>query len=113
MRCKLSCPRRISMRPEREPRPGCIRPDPKGPNPLRRSPAPPTHQVFRPWSSPIWTSPWTDNPDTMLGIHLTAVLTTIVAVIVFGLVIHKMRLPANERLLWLAALLALPLQPLA
>jgi len=49
----------------------------------------------------------------MRGIYLTAVLTTGVAVVLYGLLIHKLRLPAKERLLWLAAALALPLQPLA
>jgi protease prsW family protein len=49
----------------------------------------------------------------MPGIYLTAVLTTIVAVAVFGVLIHKLRLPANEPLVWLAVAVALPLQPLA
>jgi hypothetical protein len=49
----------------------------------------------------------------MHGIHVTAFLATITAVVVFGMAIHKLRLPVNERLVWLAALLALPLQPLA
>jgi len=49
----------------------------------------------------------------MSGIYLTAVLTSSVAVVLFAVLIHKLRLPANERLLWLAAALALPLQPLA
>jgi len=49
----------------------------------------------------------------MHGIYLTAVLTTSLAVVLFGTLIHKLRLPANERLLWLAVSLALPLQPLA
>ena len=49
----------------------------------------------------------------MHGIYLTAVLTTAVAVAIFGTVIHKLRLPANERLLWLAAALVLPLSPIA
>ncbi len=49
----------------------------------------------------------------MHGIYLTAVLTACVAFVVFGALIHKLRLPANERLLWLAAAVALPLQPLA
>jgi len=49
----------------------------------------------------------------MHGIYLTAVLTTGVAAVLFGVSIHKLRLPANERLLWLAAGMALPLQPLA
>ena len=45
----------------------------------------------------------------MRGIYLTAVLTTTIAVAIFGVLIHKLRTPANERLLWLAAALALPL----
>jgi hypothetical protein len=49
----------------------------------------------------------------MHGIYLTAVFTTAAAVVIFGTVIHKLPLPANSRLLWLAAALALPLQPLA
>jgi len=48
----------------------------------------------------------------MPGIYLTAILTTGVAALVFGTLIHKLRLPANERLLWLAVGIALPLQPL-
>lgn len=47
------------------------------------------------------------------GIYFAAVVATGVAVGVFGTVIRRLRLPANERLLWLAALIALPLQPLA
>lgn len=49
----------------------------------------------------------------MPGIHLTAALTTLVAGIIFGTLIHKSRLPADERLVWLAAFIASPLQPLA
>lgn len=49
----------------------------------------------------------------MPGIHLTAALTIALAVAIFGPLIHKLRMPANERLLWLAAAIALPLQPLA
>jgi len=49
----------------------------------------------------------------MPGIYLTAILTTAVAVGIFCPLIHYLRLPANERILWLAAILALPLQPLA
>jgi hypothetical protein len=49
----------------------------------------------------------------MPGIYLTAILTSAVAVAIFGTLIHKMRLPANERLLWLAAGIVLPLQPFA
>ena len=49
----------------------------------------------------------------MPGIYLTAILTTSIAVVLFGWVNHKLRLPANERLVWLATVVALPLQPLA
>ncbi|MFZ1220760.1 MAG: hypothetical protein WAO00_15810 [Chthoniobacterales bacterium] len=49
----------------------------------------------------------------MQGIYLTAVLTTAVAAAIFGPVIHKLRLPANGRLLWLTFFISLPLQPLA
>src|SRR5437660_6670245 len=49
----------------------------------------------------------------MHGIYFTAILTTFAAVAIFGTTIHKLRLAANERLLWLAAALALPLCPLA
>ena len=49
----------------------------------------------------------------MPGIYLTALLTTVVAVAVFGTVIQKLPMAANERLLWLAAAVVLPLQPLA
>src|SRR5215471_12526620 len=49
----------------------------------------------------------------MPGIYFTAILTTAIAAAIFGPLIHKLRLPANERLLWLAAGLVLPLQPLA
>jgi hypothetical protein len=48
----------------------------------------------------------------MPGIYLAALLGTAVAAAIFGPLIHKLRLPANERMLWLAAALALPLQPL-
>src|SRR5271157_4588828 len=48
----------------------------------------------------------------MPGIYLTAILTTAIAAAIFGPLIHKLRLPANERFLWLAAGLVLPLQPL-
>jgi hypothetical protein len=47
------------------------------------------------------------------GIYLTAVITTAIAAAIFWPLIHKLKMPANERLLWLAAALALPLQPLA
>lgn len=49
----------------------------------------------------------------MHGIYLAAVLTTAIAIALFGALIHRLRFTANERLLWLAALIALPLQPLA
>src|SRR5262245_49683408 len=49
----------------------------------------------------------------MPGIYLTAILTTAIAVGIFWPLIHYLRLPAKERFLWLAAILALPLQPLA
>jgi hypothetical protein len=49
----------------------------------------------------------------MQGIYLTALLTTGIAAAIFGPLIHKLKMPANERLIWLAALVALPLQPLA
>lgn len=49
----------------------------------------------------------------MPGIYITAILTTAIAAVIFGTLIHKLRLPANERLLWLAAGIVLPLQPLA
>lgn len=49
----------------------------------------------------------------MHGIYLTAVLTTGIAAVLFGIAIHKLRQPANERLLWLAFAIALPLQPIA
>jgi hypothetical protein len=47
------------------------------------------------------------------GIYLTAIITTGIAAAIFGPLIHKLKMPASERLLWLAAALALPLQPLA
>lgn len=49
----------------------------------------------------------------MSGIYFAAILTTALAVGVFVAAIYRLRLPANERFLWLAALVALPLQPLA
>jgi len=47
------------------------------------------------------------------GIYLTATLTTGIAAAIFGPLIHKLKMPANVRLVWLAAAFALPLQPLA
>src|SRR4051794_26683019 len=49
----------------------------------------------------------------MHGIYLTAALTTVLAAAVFAPLIHKLGQPADERLVWLAAALVLPLQPLA
>lgn len=49
----------------------------------------------------------------MHGIYLTAVLTTSIAGAIFGPLIHRLKMPANERLVWLAAGIALPLHPLA
>ena len=48
----------------------------------------------------------------MSGIYIAAIVTTALAVAVFGSLIHKLRLPANQWLLLGAAVLALPLQPL-
>lgn len=47
------------------------------------------------------------------SIYYAAMITTVVAMVIFGPLIHKLRLPVNERLLWLAAILVLPLQPAA
>lgn len=49
----------------------------------------------------------------MRGIYLAALLTTGIAAAIFVPLIHRLRMPANERLVWLAAAVALPLQPLA
>lgn len=49
----------------------------------------------------------------MHGIYFAAILTTGIALAIFGTVIRKMRLPANERWLWLAMLIVLPMEPLA
>jgi len=49
----------------------------------------------------------------MTGIYLTALLTSGLAAVLFGLVNRKLRQPADEQLVWLAFLFALPLQPLA
>lgn len=49
----------------------------------------------------------------MPGIYLTALITTAVAMAGFGTLIYKLRQPADARLLWVAAAVALPLQPLA
>lgn len=47
----------------------------------------------------------------MHGIYVAAILTTALAVAIFGTMIGKLRLPANPRLLWLAFLIVLPLEP--
>jgi hypothetical protein len=44
-------------------------------------------------------------------IYIAAILTTTLAVAIFGPMIAKLRLPANPRLLWLAFLIVLPLEP--
>lgn len=49
----------------------------------------------------------------MTGIYLTALLTSGLAVVLFALVNRKLRQSAEERLIWLTFLFALPLQPLA
>jgi hypothetical protein len=49
----------------------------------------------------------------MQGIYLAAILTTGIAAAIFAPLIHRLTMPANERLVWLAAVVALPLQPLA
>ena len=49
----------------------------------------------------------------MPGIYITEILTTVVALGIFGTLIHYLKLPAKEPLLWLALIVALPLQPFA
>ncbi|MEN3368226.1 MAG: hypothetical protein V7609_369 [Verrucomicrobiota bacterium] len=49
----------------------------------------------------------------MPGIYLAAILTTGIAAAIFGPLIHRLKMPAQARLVWLAAIVALPLQPLA
>ncbi|HRQ90358.1 MAG TPA: hypothetical protein PLA50_16280 [Bacteroidia bacterium] len=48
----------------------------------------------------------------MNGIHITALLTSVLAAIGMGTLIHRLRQPADGRLLLLAVLVMLPLQPL-
>ncbi|HEY3898687.1 MAG TPA: hypothetical protein VGM54_08750 [Chthoniobacter sp.] len=48
----------------------------------------------------------------MPGIYLTALITMVVAIAIFVPFIVKLRMPADGRLLWLAALIVVPLQPL-
>ena len=47
----------------------------------------------------------------MHGIHVAAIITTAIAVWIFGTLNRKLKLPANPRLLWLAALIVLPMEP--
>jgi DNA-directed RNA polymerase subunit RPC12/RpoP len=47
----------------------------------------------------------------MHGIYGAAIVTTALAVAIFGTMIRKLRLPATPRLLWLAFLIVLPLEP--
>jgi hypothetical protein len=49
----------------------------------------------------------------MQGIYLAEIITTGIAAAIFVPVIHRLKMPANERLVWLAAAIALPLEPLA
>jgi DNA-directed RNA polymerase subunit RPC12/RpoP len=46
-------------------------------------------------------------------IYIAAIVTTALAVAIFGTLIRKLRLPANPRLLLLAALIVLPMEPLS
>jgi len=45
------------------------------------------------------------------GIYIAAILTTAIALAIFGTIIRKLKLPANPRLLLLAFLIVLPLEP--
>jgi hypothetical protein len=47
------------------------------------------------------------------GIYLAAILTTGIAAAIFVPLIHRLKMPASERLVWLAMAMALPMQPLA
>src|SRR5436190_514876 len=49
----------------------------------------------------------------MQGIYLAEIITTGIAAAIFVPVIHRLKMPANEWLVWLAAALALPMEPLA
>ncbi|MFC5453816.1 hypothetical protein [Prosthecobacter fluviatilis] len=49
----------------------------------------------------------------MPGIYIAAILTNLIAIAVFGVLIHKLPKPANGWLLLAAVLICLPLQPLA
>ncbi|HSV63159.1 MAG TPA: hypothetical protein VLH83_07410 [Chthoniobacterales bacterium] len=47
----------------------------------------------------------------MPGIYIAAILTTAIALAIFGTIVRKLKLPANPRLLLLAFLIVLPLEP--
>jgi len=49
----------------------------------------------------------------MKGIYRAVVITTVIALSLYGAIIWKMKSPVDKRWLWLAFLLVLPLQPLA
>src|ERR1700704_6376030 len=49
----------------------------------------------------------------MQGIYLAAILTTGIAAAIFVPLIHRLKMPASERLGWRAMARALPMQPLA
>ena len=49
----------------------------------------------------------------MKGLYITAVITTAIALAVYGTIIRKMKSPVDKRWLWLAFFIVLPLQPLA
>lgn len=52
-------------------------------------------------------------PINVQGIYITAAISSVIAFLLFGFAIRNLRLPANKQLLWLAFIIALPLQPLA
>lgn len=49
----------------------------------------------------------------MKGIYIAALITTIAVLLIYGGFVYKMKAPANKRLLFLAFLIVLPMQPLA
>lgn len=49
----------------------------------------------------------------MKPIYVTALITTVIALSIYGTVIWKMKSPVDYRWLWLAFLIVLPMQPLA
>jgi hypothetical protein len=52
-------------------------------------------------------------PINLQGIYINAAISSVIAFLLLGFAIRNLRLPANEQLLWLAFIIALPLQPLA